>query len=222
MWFFIFADKIIKLPHFLKSGGGGDINFCLYKYIPRALPIPGGDILNPLNPAHTSVNILFLKTFPGKTFKCLIWYYVTPSKIRILSRVLVCPSLGLWPMSQKPLEWEAPTSMGRAFCFSPRFSVMGISPNRKDIIIDIFKKIIIYSTVELASSSAWTERRVCGVEEIRLQEEARALVTKEGLSVGKGIHISWDGKWGATDGLEEGNDMSDLCFSKIHLSEEWK
>lgn len=84
----------------------------------------------------------------------------------------------------------APTSVGREFCFSPRFSVMGISPNRKDIIIDMLKKIIIYSTVELASYSAWTERRVCGVEEIRLQEEVRPLLTKEDLSVGIGLYIS--------------------------------
>lgn len=83
-----------------------------------------------------------------------------------------------------------PLLMGREFCFSLRFSVMGISPNRKDIITDIKKKTIIYSTVELASSSAWTERRVCGVEEIRLQEEVRPLLAKEGLSVGKGMHIS--------------------------------
>ena len=81
----------------------------------------------------------------------------------------------------------------------------------------MLKKIIIYSTVELASYSAWTERRVCGVEEIRLQEEVRPLLTKEDLSVGIGMYISWDGKWGAIDGLEEGNDMSDLCFSKIHF-----
>ena len=83
---------------------------------------------------------------------------------------------------------------------------MGISPNRKDIIIDMLKKIIliakahgkkkkkkkiiIYSTVELASYPAWTERRVCGVEEIRLQEEIRPLLTKEDLSVGIGMYIS--------------------------------
>lgn len=53
------------------------------------------------------------------------------------------------------------------------------------------------------------ERRVCGVEEIRLREEVRALLTKEGLNVGKGTYISWDEKWGAADGLEEGNVTSD-------------
>ena len=57
---------------------------------------------NLLNPAHTSVNSLFLKIFSVKTLKCFIWYHVTPSKFRILGRVLDCPSLDHLPTSQYP------------------------------------------------------------------------------------------------------------------------